>query len=168
MAQRPPQYRLRLGDVVADAGADAVADEKSGIGAPRRWQYRQRRGHMRAAAVGEHHAVGDLAGQRDHSLAQGRQDHRRPRTGVAVRAVFLDKGAGVGERLSRRHPDAHMRRPVRDPDAELESPSGDFVDIGRGVGELLGSLGIDRRDRGGERDALGRKGEPDALRHVGV
>jgi hypothetical protein len=36
------------------------------------------------------------------------------------------------------------------------------------VGELLGRPGVNRRDRGGKRDALGSECQAHALRHVAV
>src|ERR1700733_11693890 len=74
--------------------------------------------------------------------------------------------ADIAERLSRRDAHADMRRPMRDADAELEPAARDFVDIGRAMGEIVDRGGIDRRDRGGEGDALGGEGQTNALRHV--
>src|SRR5438309_659642 len=42
------------------------------------------------------------------------------------------------------------------------------MQVGRRLGEFLGGLGIDRRDRGGEGNALGRERQAEALRHVAV
>ncbi len=55
---------------------------------------------------------------------------------------------------------------MRDADAEAEAAAGDLVDIGGAVREILDRAGIDRRDRGGERDALGCQRQRRALRHV--
>ena len=131
-------------------------------------QRRQRLGHVRAAAIREHHAVGDLAGQRDHALAQGRQHDRRQPADILIGTVLRDKGADVAERLARGHAHPHVTRPVRDADAELEPPARHLVDIRGAVREFLDRLRIDRRDRGGEGDALGRERQPGTLRHVGV
>ena len=131
-------------------------------------QRRQRIGHVRAAAIREHHAVGDLAGQRDHALAQGRQDDRRQPADILIGAVLRDKGTDVAERLAGGHAHPHVTRTVRDADAELKPSARDLVDIRGAVREFLRRLRIDRRDRGGEGDAFGRQRQPRTLRHVGV
>ena len=77
---------------------------------------------MRARAVGEHHAVGDLAGKRDHLLAQRGEDDRRQRADAVMGAQLLNEVADVAERLARRHAHAHVRRRVTDADAETEAP----------------------------------------------
>ena len=140
MDHRAPYDRLGFGDVVGNAGADAVADEESRITALIRRQYRQRLRHMRAAAAGEHHTLGDLAGQRDHPLAQGCQDHRRQAADIVVGFEPADKGANVGERFAGCDPNPDMGRPVRDADAELEPSARELVDVGGRMRELLDGL----------------------------
>ena len=131
-----------------------------------RGKRRERLGHVRPAAAGEHHAVGDLAGEPDHPPAERREDDRREFADIVVGPVFGDEGADVAERLPGRDAHANVARPMRDPDAELEPAARDLVDIGRAVREFLARLGIDRRDRGGERDLLGGERQRRALRHV--
>src|SRR5262249_12965512 len=61
-----------------------------------------------------------------------------------------------------------MGRRMRDPYAKLKAAAGDFVNIGRSVGEFVDGRGIDRRDRRGEGDALGGESQPQALCHIAV
>jgi len=57
---------------------------------------------------------------------------------------------------------------MRDPDTEAEASAGHFVDISRTRRELLGRLGIDRRDRSAEPDLLGGQYQTGALCHIAV
>ena len=140
--------------------------KKSGSAALAFRQRRQRLPHVRARAVGKHHAVGDLAGQRDHALAQGRQNDRRQRANALVGAEFLDETADVGQRLARRHAHAHVRRRMAHADAEPEAAAGDLVQEGRALCEVADRARVDRRNRGAEDDALRHVRQRLAQRHV--
>ena len=54
---------------------------------------------MRTRAVGEYHAVADLAGERDHALAQGGKDDRRQFADAGVRLELGDEAGDIGEGL---------------------------------------------------------------------
>ena len=122
--------------------------------------------HVRARAVGKHHAVGDLAGKGDHLLAQGGEDDRRQRADALVGAQLVDEIADVAERLAGGHAHAHMRRRMTDADAEPEAAAGDLVHEGGALREVADRARVDRRDGGGEHDALGDVRQRLAQRHV--
>src|SRR5271169_2490211 len=61
-----------------------------------------------------------------------------------------------------------MGRRVGNSYAELKAPTRHFVQVGRHLRKLVDCLRIDRRDRGGEGNALGRERQAEALRHVAV
>ena len=121
---------------------------------------------MAARGIGEHDAVGDLAGKRDHPGPHRRQHHRRQPARARHIPDFLDESADVAERLAGPDPHALMRRLVRHADAEAEPSARDLVDEGRRLGEFLRLLEVDRRDRGREDRALRhmreRVAEPEA------
>src|SRR5580704_15118986 len=121
---------------------------------------------MGTAAVGEDETLGDLGRERDHPLAQRREDDWRQRTIFGVRLELLDKRADVAKRLARLGLEADINRRVGDADAKLKAPAGDLVQVGGVLRELVDRLGVDRRYGSGERNALGRQCEADALRHV--
>ena len=56
----------------------------------------------------------------------------------------------------------------RDANTELKAAARHLVDIGRGVGEFVDGLRIDRRDGRGEWDALGGERQTETLRHIAV
>jgi hypothetical protein len=55
---------------------------------------------------------------------------------------------------------------VGDADAELEAPTGNLVQIGGVLRELIDRLRVDRCYSGGEQNAVSPQREADALRHV--
>src|SRR5438445_12732914 len=61
-----------------------------------------------------------------------------------------------------------MHRAMGDPDTKAEAPARNLMDVGGTSCELLGCLGIDRRNRGAEGDPLGGECQARALRHIAV
>src|SRR5689334_1634129 len=59
-----------------------------------------------------------------------------------------------------------MARRVRHPDPEAEPAARNLMNIRGAVGKILDRAGVDRRDRGGEFDALGGQRQRGALRHI--
>src|SRR6266853_6924072 len=121
---------------------------------------------MCTTGIGEDETVGNLGGEPDHPLAQRGEDDRWQRTVFGARLELLDKGANVAKRLARLDFHADIGRCVGNADAELKPPAGDLVQIGGVLRELVDRLRVDWRYGGGKRNALGRQGEADALRHV--
>ena len=93
---------------------------------------------MRAAGIGEDQPIGNLARQRDHTLAQCGKNDRRQRADPVIGSDLANKGADVSERLARRHSHALNRWQMCDADAELETAARYLVQIRGIVGEFLG------------------------------
>ena len=55
---------------------------------------------------------------------------------------------------------------MRDADAKAEAAARDLVQIGGAMRKILGGAGVDRRDRGAERDMLRGERQRRALRHI--
>ena len=113
--------------------------------------------NARQAGVGEHHALGDLGGERHHLLAQCGENNGRQCADAVIGFELVDKGAGIGQRLSHGDAEPLMRRAMGDADAKAKAPARDLVDIGRTRREFFGRLRIDWRDRGAEPDPLGSR-----------
>ncbi len=137
-----PVDRLRRLDVVGNAGRQHVADEEGvGLALPRR-QHGERFGHVRQRAVSEDEAFAHGARQRDHLLAQPRNDKGRLVAGAWRGVVLLDEVAHVGQGFAAGHAHPRLHRRVADADAEVETAARNLVDEGGGVG-VVGRLAQD-------------------------
>ena len=140
--------------------------KKPGSCALLRRQRSQRRRHVGAGGVGEHHALGDLARQCHHLPAQRRDDDRRQGAQALLRAKFLHEVADVAQRLAGCDAHADMRRPVRHADPQPEPAARHLVHHRGTLGEVADRALVDRRDRGAERHAGRVPGQRLAQRHV--
>ena len=145
MGHRPPQHRfLRLGNIVADAGADTwLPIKKAGVGAflptaagaASDWAMRDRLPPEKiipsaispASAIILRRSVARTTGGQPADIAR-QERYRAPKARISP------------ERLARHDAHANMARPVRDADAELEAAAGHLVDIGRRLREFLDGL----------------------------
>ncbi len=117
-------------------------------------------------AVREHHALRDFLGQRDHPVAQRRENDRRQVADPRNRTQIAHELAHVGEWLALRHADAAHGGFVTHPDAEAEAPIRDLVQERRGAREVGDVAGVDRGDAGAEHDLAGRERDGFAKREI--
>ena len=145
-----------------------LAMKKPGSCAWRRAVTAREAAHVRARAVGKHHAVGDLAGKRDHALAQGGKDDRRQRADAVMRAQLRRRSVRTSASgLPGVTPMRTCAGAWLTPMPRRKRPARDLVHEGGALREIAHRAGIDRRDRGGEGDALGDVAQRLAQRHVG-
>jgi hypothetical protein len=99
-------------------------------------------------------------------FAQGGENDRRQWADPFKGPHLVDKAADVRERLSRGDAETLISGAVRDADTKVEAAARDLVQISGAMRKIFGGAGVDRCDRGAEKDVLGSERQRRALRHV--
>src|SRR5689334_15132766 len=123
---------------------------------------------MRAGCVGEHHTLGDLAGESHHLLPQCRNDYGRELTDSLHGAKLFDESAGIAEWLADGDAHALVTRRVGNTNAQAEAAARHLMHESCALCEVQHSANVERCDRCAERDAVGVPAHRLALRHVAV
>ena len=119
---------------------------------------------MRAGAVGEHHAVADLLGERDHPPPQRGEDDGWQLAGPRHGLDLVHKPPNVRQGLAPGNAQPIHRRRMADSHAKVEAPAGHLMDEARTLGEVLHMPRVDRRNAGAEANLVGDEGQRFAKR----
>ena len=152
-AQRGARRGESARAVVADGGHDEGAGEEAL--APIGRDFRERGRHVRSDAVRPERAIGDLAGERRHAAAQGREHQARERSALGVHPHLRDVLTHVGERSPDAEPERLVHRLMRDAETEQQASRVELLDHRARLPHQLRMPQVDVRDARADSDALG-------------